>query len=392
MRILLTPDKFRGSLTARQVTDAMAEGVRLARPDAKIVALPLADGGEGTAQVLTEATNGTWHTATVSDPLGRPVEAGFGVSGDGTTAFIEMALASGLALLTRDERSIVRTGTFGTGELIQQAIDHGVGHIVLAIGGSATTDAGIGMANALGWQFLDKHGEPLPAIGMSLPRLDRIAPPPHSAIGNVTFSVACDVANPLHGRDGAAYVYGPQKGGTPLEILWTNTGLRRFARVIQEQFGMDVADVPGAGAAGGLGAGALFFLNATLQPGVDVVLDAVDFDRHVCHADLVLTGEGKLDRQTLQGKVLKGVADRARLANVPVVALCGTLDLSPADIDLLGLRAAFSVLNSPQSLDEAVLTAYDDVRRATFTVCRLLSWNKGWNTDQTDYTDQKRIF
>lgn len=377
MRILLAPDKFRGSLTARQVTDAMAEGVRLVYPNAELIALPLADGGEGTAQVLTEATNGTWHTATVSDPLGRPVEAGFGLSGDGQTAFIEMSAASGLALLTRDERSIVRTGTFGTGELIRQAVDRGVEHVVLAIGGSATTDAGIGMASALGWQFLDKQGEPLPAIGMSLPRISRIVPPTASYIDGTRFTVACDVTNPLHGRQGAAYVYGPQKGGTPLEILWTDTGLRRLARVVQEQFGVDVADVPGAGAAGGLGAGALFFLNAILRPGVDVVLDAVQFNRHVHKADYVLTGEGKLDRQTMQGKVLKGVADRVVRqfgghAQVPVIALCGTLDLHPADIAALGLTAAFSVLNRPQLLDEAVLTAYDDVRRATFSVCRLL--------------------
>ncbi len=349
----------------------------MAHPDADIIALPLADGGEGTAQVLTQSTNGPWHTATVSDPLGRPVEAGYGLSGDGQTAFIEMAAASGLALLSRDEQSVVRTGTFGTGELIQKALDRGVGHVVLAIGGSATTDAGIGMASALGWQFLDKHGEPLPAIGMSLPRINRIVPPTPSRIGDTRFTVACDVTNPLHGREGAAYVYGPQKGGTPLEILWTDTGLRRFAHIVQEQFGVDVADVPGAGAAGGLGAGALFFLNATLRPGVEVVLDAVDFDRHVRGADLVLTGEGKLDQQTLQGKVLKGVADRVvrqsgGRANVPVVALCGTLDLDPADIAALGLKAAFSVLNRPQSLDEAVLTAYDDVRRATFSVCQLL--------------------
>ncbi|GAB3640868.1 glycerate kinase [Spirosoma arcticum] len=372
MRILLAPDKFRGSLTAQQVTNAMAEGVRLARPEAETIALPLADGGEGTAQVLTEAINGTWHIATVSDPLGRPVEAGFGLSGDGQTAFIEMAAASGLVLLSRNEQSIVRTGTFGTGELIQKAIDQGVGHVVLAIGGSATTDAGIGMASALGWQFLDKHGEPLRAIGMSLPRISRIVPPTASRIGDTRFAVACDVTNPLHGRNGAAYVYGPQKGGTPLEILWTDTGLRRFARVVQEQFGIDIADVPGAGAAGGLGAGALFFLNATLQPGVDVVLDAVDFDRHLQNANFVLTGEGKLDKQTMQGKVLKGVADRAGRAHVPVVALCGTLDLDTTDINVLGITAAFSVLNRPQLLDEAILTAYDDVRRATFSVCRLL--------------------
>ena len=372
MRVILAPDKFRGSLTARQVTNAMEEGVRQVWPDAELVALPLADGGEGTAQVLTEATSGTWHTAVVSDPLGRPVEAGFGLSGDGHTAFIEMAAASGLALLTHNERRTLQTSTVGTGELIRYAINLGVSHIVLAIGGSATTDAGIGMASALGWKFLDGRGKSLRAIGQSLPRLSRIIAPAVSNLSSITFSVACDVTNPLYGTSGAAYVYGPQKGATARELQWADMGLRRFADVVQEQYTVDVANRAGAGAAGGLGAGALFFLNATLRPGVDVVLDAVDFDRHVRQANLVLTGEGKLDRQTLQGKVLKGVADRGRLAHVPVVALCGTLDLGPADIDALGLTAAFSVLNRPQLLDEAILTADADVRAATFNVCRLL--------------------
>ena len=372
MRVILAPDKFRGSLTARQVTNAMEEGVRQVWPDAELVALPLADGGEGTAQVLTEATSGTWHTVVVSDPLGRPVEAGFGLSGDGHTAFIEMAAASGLALLTHNERRTLQTSTVGTGELIRYAINLGVSHIVLAIGGSATTDAGIGMASALGWKFLDGRGKSLRAIGQSLPRLSRIIAPAVSNLSSITFSVACDVTNPLYGTSGAAYVYGPQKGATARELQWADMGLRRFADVVQEQYTVDVANRAGAGAAGGLGAGALFFLNATLRPGVDVVLDAVDFDRHVRQANLVLTGEGKLDRQTLQGKVLKGVADRGRLAHVPVVALCGTLDLGPADIDALGLTAAFSVLNRPQLLDEAILTADADVRAATFNVCRLL--------------------
>ena len=372
MRVILAPDKFRGSLTARQVTNAMEEGVRQVWPDAELVALPLADGGEGTAQVLTEATSGTWHTVVVSDPLGRPVEAGFGLSGDGHTAFIEMAAASGLALLTHNERRTLQTSTVGTGELIRYAINLGVSHIVLAIGGSATTDAGIGMASALGWKFLDGRGKSLRAIGQSLPRLSRIIAPAVSNLSSITFSVACDVTNPVYGTSGAAYVYGPQKGATARELQWADMGLRRFADVFQEQYTVDVANRAGAGAAGGLGAGALFFLNATLRPGVDVVLDAVDFDRHVRQANLVLTGEGKLDRQTLQGKVLKGVADRGRLAHVPVVALCGTLDLGPADIDALGLTAAFSVLNRPQLLDEAILTADADVRAATFNVCRLL--------------------
>ena len=372
MRVLLAPDKFRGSLTARQVADAMAEGVRLAAPDADITTLPLADGGEGTAAVLTEATNGTWHTARVSDPLGRPVDAGFGLSGDGHTAFVEMAQASGLALLTVDARDPGLTNTFGTGELIRRAVATGAMQVVLGIGGSATNDGGIGLAAALGWQFLDASGFALDPIGNNLIHIQQLVPPPAPPCPGVQFRVACDVINPLYGPTGATFVYGPQKGATPEQLDVLDAGLQNLARCIREQFGIDVADVPSAGAAGGLGAGALFFLNATLQPGVDLVLDAVGFNKHLAGADLVLTGEGKLDRQTLEGKLLKGVADRANQSSVPVVALCGTLDLNPAEIDVLGLRAAFSVLTKPQPLAEAVLTAYDDVVRATFAITRLL--------------------
>ncbi len=371
MRILIAPDKFRGSLTARQVADAMAEGGRLARPDADIVALPLADGGEGTAAVLTDATGGMWHTVSVSDPLGRPIEAGFGVSGDGHTAFVEMAQASGLALLTVDERDPGQTNTLGTGELVQRAIATGAMHIVLGIGGSATNDGGIGMAAALGWQFLDASGFVLDPIGNNLAHIRKLVPPPTPPAPGVQFRVACDVTNPLCGPTGATSVYGPQKGASPEQLVSLDAGLQNFAQCIHEQFGIDVADVPGAGAAGGLGAGALFFLNATLHPGVDLILDAVGFDACIAGVDLVLTGEGKLDRQTLNGKLLKGVAERAHRAHVPVVALCGTLDLEPSDLDTLGVRAAFSVLTRPQSLAEAILSAHDDVVRATFAVCRL---------------------
>lgn len=371
MRILLAPDKFRGSLTARQVANAMAEGVRLALPDTDVATLPLADGGEGTAAVLTEATNGTWHSVIVSDPLGRPVEAGFGVSGNGQTAFVEMAQASGLALLTVDTQDPGQTNTFGTGELLLQAVTTGVTSVVLGIGGSATNDGGIGMAAALGWQFLDALGATLEPIGNNLAHIRQLVPPPLPPFPGVQFWVACDVTNSLCGPSGATFVYGPQKGASPEQLVLLDDGLRNLARCIQEQFGIDVADVPGAGAAGGLGAGALFFLKATLQSGVSLVLDAVGFDEHLAGTDLAITGEGKLDRQTLDGKLLKGVTDRANRANVPVVALCGTLDLTPAEIDALGLRATFSVLTKPQRLDEAVLTAHDDVVRATFAVCRL---------------------
>lgn len=372
MRVVLAPDKFRGSLTARQVADAMAEGVRLAYPNADVVTLPLADGGEGTAEVLTEATGGNWYTAPVHDPLGRSISAGYGISGDGqATAFIEMAQASGLRLLSATERNPLQASSVGTGELIQAAIDSGAQRIILGIGGSATNDAGIGMASALGWRFQDENGQELPPTGRSLAHISRIIPPTNPIPDGISISVACDVTNPLAGLNGAAFIYGPQKGATPSMVAELDNGLVHFANLVKQQFGVDLADVPGAGAAGGLGAGALFFLQAELKPGVDVVLDAVAFDQHIADADLVITGEGKIDEQTLQGKLLMGVASRAQKARVPTIALCGTLDVTPADMDTLGLVAAFSILNRPQTLDEAVKHAYKDLRQATFAAVRL---------------------
>lgn len=374
MKILLAPDKFRGSLTARQVCDAMTEGIRLVDPTAEIVALPLADGGEGTAEVLTDATNGRWHTVPVLDPLGRDIQAGFGISADGKTAFIEMAQASGLRLLAPTEYNPLRTSTYGTGQLIKHAIALGVEHIVLGIGGSATNDAGIGLAAALGWVFAgpSDQGDDLAPCGGSLKYIKAInAPISPSVPKNVTISVACDVTNPLYGPNGAAAIYGPQKGASPDMVAELDDGLRNFAGIVYRDYGIDLAHIPGAGAAGGLGAGTLFFLNATLKEGVQLVMDEVQFDQHLAGTDLVLTGEGKTDRQTLQGKLLKGIADRANAANIPVVALCGTLALTPKEVAAAGLTAAFSILNRPQSLEEALQNAYEDVCQATFHICRL---------------------
>lgn len=349
----------------------MAEGVRLALPNAELIQLPLADGGEGTACVLTRATNGNWHTTTIQDPLGRPIEAGYGLAGDGKTAFIDMASASGLGLMAPTERNPLTTSTYGTGQLISRAMETGVKHIVLGIGGSATTDAGIGMAAALGWQLLDQNDQPLAPTGENLIQLARLIPPTNSPVDDVWFSVACDVLNPLYGPDGAAYVYGPQKGATPMQVEQLDAGLRQFAQVIRDQFGYELGDMPGAGAAGGLGAGCLFFLQAGLRPGAELVLDTIGFDGHLNDTDLILTGEGKLDTQTAQGKLLHGLTNRA--GDVPVVAICGSVDLSPEAVDDLGLRAAFSIQTKPQSIDMALQTAYDDLRAATFNVCRLFS-------------------
>ena len=350
----------------------MTDGIRLADPSAYVVALPAADGGEGTARCLTEATNGIWHTATVSDPLGRDIQAGFGISGDGTTAFIELAQASGLALLSAGERNPLKTNTFGTGQLIRAALGRGVGRLVLGVGGSATTDAGTGLAAAPGWQFLDAAGQSFVPTGETLIHIARIVPPDHQIQLSVRVEVACDVANPLFGPDGAAFVYGPQKGATPEAVRLLDIGLRHIATLVQAQLGLDLAGVAGAGAAGGAGFGAMAFFGATLRPGVDLMLDRIGFDAHLTRADLVLTGEGKLDGQTMQGKLVNGVCRRAGGAGVPVVAICGTLELEPAQIQALGLTAAFSVMNRPQSLDEAVVGAYQAVVWATFNAINLL--------------------
>ncbi|MGM9506893.1 glycerate kinase [Larkinella sp. GY13] len=373
MKILLAPDKFKGSLTARQVCDAMTEGIRLAHPGAEIVALPMADGGEGTAEVLTQATDGQWITVPALDPLDRPIQASYGISSNHQTAFIEMSQASGLRLLHRNELNPLKASTFGTGQLILDAISRGVTHLVLGIGGSATNDAGIGMAAALGWQFLDAQGESLAPCGGNLERIAQLVPPVLPL--NLSVEVACDVTNPLFGPTGAAYVYGPQKGASADDVEKLDQGLRHLARQIQAQFGVDLADQPGAGAAGGLGAGALFFLKATLKEGVKVVMEQTRFAEYLPGTDLVLTGEGKIDNQTLQGKLINGIAQEAKKFAVPTVALCGTLEAEPQDLMALGLTAAFSVLTHPQSLDEALSGAHDTVRQTTFNVLRLLNRN-----------------
>ena len=373
MKILLAPDKFKGSLTARQVCDAMTEGIRLAYPQANIVALPMADGGEGTAEVLTLATGGEWITVPALDPLGRPIEASYGISSDRQTAFIEMSQASGLRLLQRHEYNPLQASTFGTGQLILDAVKQGISKLVLGIGGSATNDGGTGMAAALGWRFLNAQNEPLAPCGGNLVQINRILPPAQSFY--IAVDVACDVTNPLVGPNGAAAIYGPQKGASQEDVVILDQGLCHLARLIYDQFGVVLAEVPGAGAAGGMGAGALFFLKAMLKEGVNVVMEHTRFVDHLPDTDLVLTGEGKIDNQTLQGKLISGIARQARQSDVPAIALCGTLEVKPEEITALDLTAAFSVLTHPQSLDEALNTAYDAVRRTTFNLIRLFNSN-----------------
>lgn len=372
MYILIAPDKFRGSLEASEVCQSVTEGIRKAYPDAEIVSIPLADGGEGTTRILTEQSKGKFITAIVHDPLGRYIEAEYGVSGDGSTAFIEMAAASGLSLLKPWEQNPLLTHTVGTGELIVHALNAGVKKIILGIGGSATTDAGFGMAAALGYQFFDENNELITPAGENLARIRSIRTDGMDVrIKQTHIVVACDVTNPLYGESGAAFVYGPQKGADKVMVSQLDHGLRNIAKVAAEIFDEDISEVPGTGAAGGLGAGALWFLNATLQEGVGIVMEETHIEAHVKKADLVITGEGKVDEQTLSGKVVKGLASLCQSNHVPLAVVCGTLMITPDEATKAGITYAVSVLNRPMSLQLAEAEAYSLVRDATFHLVRL---------------------
>ncbi|HEY7625000.1 MAG TPA: glycerate kinase [Candidatus Limnocylindria bacterium] len=335
-RVIVAPQSFKGSADAVAVASAIARGVRTVWPDAAIEEMPLADGGEGTVRALVTATNGGVRRSRVHDPLGREIDAEWGVLGDGRTAVVEMAAASGLPLLRPEERDARVTSTRGTGELILAAAASGADRIVVGIGGSATNDGGAGMARAFGYRFLDRDGHELPEGGAALARLGRIDGQTDPRLVRPSIDVACDVRNPLLGPEGASAVYGPQKGATPEIVRELDAALARYADVVEAFVGRPVRDVPGAGAAGGLGAGLVAFLDARLGSGAELVLGAVAFAKRVAGADLVITGEGRLDRQSGYGKLTGAVVAAARAARVPVMAVAGGIGEGH---DVLGLDA-----------------------------------------------------
>jgi glycerate 2-kinase len=371
MKVVICPDKFKDSLTAFEVCQAMQQGIHAALPGAEVVLHPLADGGDGTAEILTWHNGGTFVNVEVHDPLFRKIHARYGLSKDKQTAYIEMAEASGLKLLKPTERNCMHTSTLGTGELIMHAITHGVSKIILCIGGSATNDAGMGVATALGYRFLDKGGNALKPIGENLSRVASIDVSHFKQITLPEVWVACDVGNPLYGPQGAAYVYAPQKGASENDIQQLDTGLRNWASVVKKAFHTEVDSIPGAGAAGGLGAGALAFLNARLMPGIEMVMELTRFAHTLPGTTLILTGEGKIDAQTLHGKVIMGVSELASQHTIPVAALCGTLDATPELTSQMGLHYAASVLQGPCTLQEAQNNAYEMVKMHTTHIIRL---------------------
>jgi glycerate kinase len=341
MRVVVAPDKFEGSLTAGQAAQAIQAGLLRARPDAEVIGLPLGDGGAGTLEALV-AAGFRRVPVPATGPTGEPVEAAIAV--EGKRSFVEMAEASGLKRLPGGRRAPLAATTYGTGELVRAALDLGVRELALGIGGSATTDGGAGMAAALGARFLDADGAELPPGGAALLRLARVDTAGlDPRLREVEVTVAADVDNPLVGPEGAAHVFAPQKGAGPDEVLLLDSALRRYARVLAADLGVDLADTPGAGAAGGLGAGAIAFLGARLRSGIELVLELVGFHRAVAGADLVVTGEGKLDAQTLRGKAPVGVARAANAHGVPVVALAGAVEVADRELRAAGFEEAHAL-------------------------------------------------
>lgn len=364
MKIVLAPDSFKESLSALQVAESIERGFNQVLPNAEYVKVPMADGGEGTVQSLVDATGGRIIKKTVTGPLGEAAEAFFGILGNEKTAVIEMAAASGLHLVPATKRNPLLTTTRGTGELIAAALDYNVNHIIIGIGGSATNDGGAGMARALGTRFLNSDGQEIGEGGgalsdlaaIDLSRLD-------SRLADVKIEVACDVDNPLIGPKGASAIYGPQKGATPVIVNQLDENLAHYAAIIEKDLGVKIADVPGAGAAGGLGGGLLAFMQAELSRGVDIVMEAAKLSDIIAGADLVITGEGKIDGQTIFGKTPIGVAKTAKKHGVPVIGIAGNVASDSDVVHEYGIDAIFSIVPGAVSLQEAFLHADEFVER-----------------------------
>ncbi len=377
MKIILAPDSFKGSLTAAEAAEAMAGGVKRVRPEAETVLMPLADGGEGTVAALILATGGREACVSVIGPLGEPVTAVYGLLGSEDTAVIEMAAAAGLPLVPADKRDPRRTTTYGVGELLRHAAEAGAKNIILGLGGSATNDGGAGAMQALGARFLDVNGEslPEPLTGGDLLRLSHIDLSHWDArLGDIEILIASDVTNPLLGPNGASAVYGPQKGADAAIVAELDAGLTQYAAVLHRDLGKNVADLPGAGAAGGMGAGLMAFLDARAQSGIDLVLDYARFKARAKDADWIFTGEGRIDAQTLQGKTIAGVLRRAQPLGVCVLAFGGAVDDAAADeLASHGLRAAFPIVSGPMLLDQAMRDGKKLLTQAVTRVMRLLT-------------------
>lgn len=377
MKFVLAPDKYKGSLTGQDFCNAVESGIKKVFSTAEILKKPLADGGDGTIEVVRHYLNASSIPLLVKDPLFRDITAHYLLSEDKRTAFIEMSEASGYKLLDKEEMNCMHTTSLGTGEMILDALEKGARKIVLGIGGSATNDGGMGMAQALGYSFLDKNGKVLEPVGKNLGFVEKInVENVRPQLSKATIQVACDVNNPFYGENGAAKIYGPQKGASKEEIELLDQGLEHFAKMLHQVFRVDVQKIAGAGAAGGVGGGAVVFLKADLISGVDLVMQMANFDEVLKDADWVITGEGQLDGQTFSGKTINGVIHAAKQKGIPVAAFCGSVSLSIDEMKQMGLDYAVSILNQVGNLDEAKTKSYQNLELASYNFAHLLKISK----------------
>lgn len=375
MKVVIAVDSFKGSLSSMEAGRAAKAGILAARPDASVIVKPLADGGEGTTDALVEGLNGKKIDITVTGPLGQPVSASYGYLEETSTAVIEMAAAAGITLVPPDAKDPLSASTYGVGEMISDALGRGCRNFIIGIGGSATNDGGIGMLKALGYRFLDRDGKDAGEGAAALGRVMSVDTDGRNPLlSECCFQAACDVTNPLCGKNGATYIYGPQKGVTPDMLEMLDTHMAHFAAVTSRTFGVDHSGAPGAGAAGGLGFALLSYLDASLTPGIDLILEAVDLKSELAGADIVVTGEGCLDAQTAMGKAPAGVARLAKKYGIKVIAFAGSVTKEASACNQAGIDAFFPIVRGVTTLEEAMKpeTAWDNMAAAAEQVFRII--------------------
>lgn len=373
MKFVLAPDSFKESMTSMEACLAMEKGIKKVFKDAECIKVPMADGGEGTVDALVNATEGKFIEIELTNPLGKKIKANYGILGDGKTAVIEMAKASGIELIDRSERNPYVTTTYGTGEIIKDAVNKGIKHILIGIGGSATNDAGAGMLQALGVKLLDANKEEIAFGGVQLEKIEYIDKCKlDEFLKDVTIEVACDVTNPLVGENGASYIFGPQKGATPEMVKVLDNNLRHFALKVKESFGIDIAHVPGSGAAGGLGGALLGFLNAELRSGIELVIKYTNLEEKIKTSDYVFTGEGSIDGQTIFGKTPVGVSKLGKKYDIPVVAFAGKVDPESSNLYSEGMKSIFSIMRGVETLDDALKNGASNLEKTVESVIRII--------------------
>ena len=373
MKILIAPQSYKGSISAIKVAEAIKQGALNIFPDIKSLIIPVADGGDGTLETLVESTNGTIHNSNATGPLGNSIPVIWGTLGDSKTAIIEMARISGLALVPQNKRNPYYTTSYGLGEIIKEALDLGYRKFIIGIGGSATNDGGAGMAQALGAKLTDENKKPIDLGGLALNEITKIdISGIDPRINESEILVACDFNNPLCGPNGASFIYGPQKGASPEMVKTLDDALYHFGSQLIRDTGINIMEIEGSGAAGGIGGGMVGFLNAKLKPGIEIVLDSLDFDKSLKNVDLVITGEGQIDFQTVFSKAPIGVAKHAKKYNIPVIAICGSLGENYQDVHSHGIDAVIPIIPKPMDLKNASDNAYELIKNTSEQIFRIL--------------------